>query len=326
MRSKKCSVRALAAALAICAGASMAQAEGAKVVVIGGKADDPFWSIVKRGAEDAGKVVSAQGGSVTWLAPRTYDNLGPDAAKLIQTALSQHPQAIVGPDWVAAAEDDAFKQVVAAGVPLVIYNSGGVEAADRLGAKTYIGSDEVVAGTAGGEYFATHGVKNVLCVNTIPGSANQEARCKGVSDGMAKHGAKSAQLPLPSSSFGNPTAVAQAIKAALLKDSSVDGIVTISAGDANSAATGITQAGLGSRVKLGTFDMDQATLDRIKGGGQLYAIDQQPYMQGYLAVSLVNALANYGMSIPTRPILTGPAIVDASNVDSTLAGVKAGTR
>ena len=326
MRYDRLVAATLATVAALLGVAGAAHADGAKVIVIGGKADDPFWSIVKRGAEDAGKVVSAQGGSVTWLAPRPYDNLGPDAAKLIQTALSQHPAAIVGPDWVAAAEDDAFKQVVAAGVPLVIYNSGGQEAADRLGAKNYIGSDEVVAGTAGGEYFATHGVKSALCVNTIPGSANQEARCKGVSDGMAKHGAKGTELPLPSSSFGNPTAVAQAIKAALLKDSSIDGVVTISAGAANSAATGITQAGLSARVKLGTFDMDQATLDRIKGGSQLYAIDQQPYMQGYLAVSLVNALANYGMSVPTRPILTGPAIVDSSNVDSTLAGVKAGTR
>jgi simple sugar transport system substrate-binding protein len=41
----------------------------AKIFVVGGKADDPFWSIVKRGAEDAAKVVEAQGGTVTWLAP-----------------------------------------------------------------------------------------------------------------------------------------------------------------------------------------------------------------------------------------------------------------
>ncbi len=227
---------------------------------------------------------------------------------------------------MAEAQDDAFKQVTAAGVPLIIYNSGGQDAADRLGARNYIGSDEVVAGTAGGEYFATHGVKHALCVNTIPGSANQEARCKGVADGMAKHESKGTQLPLPASSFGNPTAVAQAIKAALLKDPTVDGVVTISAGDANSAAIGIQQANLGAKVKLGTFDMDQATLDRIKGGTQLYAIDQLPYMQGYLAVSLVNGLANYGMSVPTKTILTGPAIVDASNVGATLAGVKAGVR
>jgi ribose/xylose/arabinose/galactoside ABC-type transport system permease subunit len=44
---------------------------------------------VKRGAEDAGKVVTAQGGIVTWLAPQNYDNLGVDAAELNRQAIAQ---------------------------------------------------------------------------------------------------------------------------------------------------------------------------------------------------------------------------------------------
>ncbi len=130
------------------------------------------------------------------------------------------------------AEDDAFKEVVAAHVPLIIYNSGGMDAAKRLGAMNYVGSDEYVAGVGGGEYFGAHGVKKVLCINTLPGATNTESRCKGVADGIAKQGGTSSQLPLPSSSFGNPTAVAQAIKAALLNDPNVDGAITISAPDA----------------------------------------------------------------------------------------------
>ncbi len=59
----------------------------------------------------------------------------------------------------------------------------------------------------------THGQKNVLCINTLPGTANIEARCKGVIDGMTAKGGKAEQLPLPSTSFGDPTAVAEAIKA-----------------------------------------------------------------------------------------------------------------
>lgn len=326
MKSVKRVLKLVALATVIATSATAAMAAGAKIIVIGGKADDPFWSIVKRGAEAAGQVVKSQGGSVTWLAPQNYDNLGPDAADLLRTALSQKPDAIVGPDWVPAAMDEAFKSVVKAGVPLIIYNAGGKAAADKLGARNYIGSDEYVAGMAGGEKFAKSGAKNVMCVNTIPGAANLEARCKGVADGIAKQGGKSKQLPLPATSFGNPTAVAEAIKAALLKDPSVQGVITISASDANSAASAIMQAGVGSKVKLGTFDMDQSTLDRIKGGTQLFAIDQQPYLQGFLAVSLLNAYVNYGLDVPTSPILTGPGVVDASNIDATMAGVKAGAR
>lgn len=318
--------KALAVTLAFAAASSAALAAGPRIFVIGGKADDPFWSRVKKGADDAALVVKAAGGSVTWLGPQTYDNLGPDAAKLIRTALSQKPDAIVGPDWVPEAMDAAFKEVVAAGVPLIIYNAGGMEAAKRLGAQNYVGSEEYVAGMGGGEYFARSGSKNVLCVNTQPGSTNQESRCKGLADGMAKGGGKGTQLPLPASAFGNPTAVAQAVKAALQKDPSIDGLITIAAGDATSAATGIAQAGLVKQVKLGTFDIDPTNLQRIKDGTQLFCIDQQPYLQGYLAVSMLNGYVQYGLKVPTSPILTGPGIVDASNVAATLAGAAAGAR
>ena len=317
-------VKVMLATAAISFVASSAMADGAKIFVIGGKPDDPFWSKVKKGADEAGAVLKASGGTVVWLGPATYDNLGPDAAKMIRTALSQHPTAIVGPDWVPEAKDDAFKEVVAAHVPLIIYNSGGMDAAKRLGAMNYVGNEEYTAGLGGGEYYGAHGAKNVLCVNTLPGANNTEARCKGIADAMAKGGGKSSQLPLPSSSFGNPTAVSQAIKAALLKDRSIDGVITISAPDANSAASGITQAG--GKVKLASFDMDETGLQRIKDGSQMFAVDQQPYLQGFLAVSLLNGFVSYGLDLPTRPVLTGPGIVDASNVDATLKGAAAGAR
>ena len=57
--------------------------------------------------------------------------------------------------------------------------------------------------------------------------------------------------------------------------------------------------------------MDDTQLARIKDGDQLFAIDQQPYMQGYLAVSLLNAYIQYGLSLPQKPLLTGPAIIGA---------------
>ena len=77
---------------------------------------------------------------------------------------------------------------------------------------------------------------------------------------------------------------------------------------------------------LGSFDMNQAGLDRIKGGTQGFAIDQQPYLQSLLAVSLLASSIDFGTDLPVFPVLTGPGIVDASNIDATLAGVKLGAR
>ncbi|MFJ9704594.1 sugar ABC transporter substrate-binding protein [Streptomyces sp. NPDC101234] len=305
---------------------STAKTGKVSLVVIGGKSDDPFWSTVKRGVDDAAKLVKAGGGTVTYLGPANYDNLGPDVAKLTQTAVSQSPSAILVPDWVPENQDSAIKEAIAKGITVFTYNSGGITAADKVGALKYIGSDDYQAGKAGGVAFAEAGAKNVLCVNTVPGAANSEARCKGIKDGAAGKGSSSKQLPLPSSNFGNPSAVTQAIKAALLKDSSIDAVVTIGVGDADSAAAAIKQAGVGSKVKLGTFDLSQSQLDRIKAGNELFAIDQQPYLQGFYVVSMANQYLSYGVLPPQNPILTGPLLVTKDNVDKAIAGTKAGVR
>jgi simple sugar transport system substrate-binding protein len=315
---------AILTSIALAIGANAANA--AKIFVVGGKPDDPFWSIVKKGAEDAGQVAQKQGGSVTWLGPQNYDNLGVDAAELIRQAISQGADAIVGPDWVPQAMDPAFKAVVDKKIPLIIYNAGGVAAADKLGAMNYIGSDDYKGGVAAAEYFIAHDVKSLVCINTLPGAANIESQCKGLSEGAKAKGGKAETLPLPATSFGNATAVAQAIKAYLLQHPDVTGVYTVDNLDANSAISGIMQSGKVGKVQVGSLNIDQTMLDNIKSGTQMFTIDQQGYMQGYLAVSILNANFNYGLTVPTREILTGPGIVDKSNVDATLAGVKAGVR
>lgn len=316
----------LATAAVLLVGASSAYADGAKIFVIGGKADDPFWSIVKKGAEDAGLVVAAQGGTVTWLAPQNYDNLGVDAAELIRQAIDQGATAIVGPDWVPEAMDPAFQAVVAAHIPLVIYNAGGIEAADRLGAMNYVGAVDYKAGVAGGDYLGKAGGKNGVCINSLPGAANIEAYCKGFGDGITAAGGKADVLPLPATAEGNVTAVAQAIKAYLLQHPDVDSVFTTANLDAVGAVQGIAQAGMTDKVKVCGVNFDQAILAQIDAGTQACAIDQQGYQQGFYAVSILNGYVNYGLSIPTREILTGPGVVDAVNIKSTLAGAKSGTR
>jgi simple sugar transport system substrate-binding protein len=56
------------------------------------------------------------------------------------------------------------------------------------------------------------------------------------------------------------------------------------------------------------------------------AIDQQPYLQGFLATSMLFAHLKFGTNISTNPVLTGPAIIDATNVESVMAGAALGAR
>ena len=298
----------------------------ADIAVIGGSNDDAFWNKIKKGLDDATPAVVANGGSVNYLRLVNYDNFAPDVVQLIRTAISMEVDGLVIPNWVPEAEDPAIKDAIAAGITVILMNAGGADKARELGAINYIGNEEYPAGVAGGEYFAKAGKKNVMCVNTLPGATNTEARCKGVMDAMVAGGGTSTQLPLPTTSFGDATAVAEAIKAELLKDETIDGVITISAGDADSAAIGIEQSGRQAGVALASFDMNEANLARIKAGTQLFSIDQQPYLQGFLSVSILASAIDFGTSLPTFPVLTGPGIVDASNIDATLAGVKLGAR
>lgn len=298
----------------------------ADIAIIGGKADDAFFAKIKKGIDDATLVVEAHGGIVNYLQLQTYDNIGGDAANLVRTAISQGVDIIAVPNWVPDSQDEAIKAAMAAGIPVILYNAGGGDKANELGAINYIGNEEYPAGLAGGRYFAKHGAKNVICVNTVPGAGNLEDRCRGIADGMAESGMKSSQLPLPASAFGDPTAVAEAIKATLVGDETIDGIFTISSADADSAYIGMQQAGKAESVIMGSFDMNVAGLERIRDGQQLFAIDQQPWLQGFLAVSLADGYVNYGLAMATAPLLTGPGIVDASNIDATLKGGELGYR
>ncbi len=102
---------------------------------------------------------------------QNYDNFAPDVVQLIRTAISMKVDGLVIPNWVPEAEDPAIKDAMAAGIKVILMNAGGAEKAKELGAFNYVGSDEYIAGVAGGETFAAKGQKNVLCVNTIPGAA-----------------------------------------------------------------------------------------------------------------------------------------------------------
>jgi simple sugar transport system substrate-binding protein len=301
-------------------------AEAAKIAVIGGKADDLFWNKIKKGMDDACLAVVANGGSCNYLQLQTYDNLGADAAQLIRTAISQGATGIVIPNWVPEAEDPAIKEAMEKGIKVILINAGNAAKAKELGAINYVGNDELEAGLAAGANFAKNGQKNIICVNTVPGAANLEARCKGVIDSATAAGSKAVQLPLPASSFGDPTAVAEAIKATLIKDETIDGVITISAGDADSAATGIEQAGKTGKAILASFDFNQSGLDRIKAGAQGFAIDQQPYLQANIGVNLLANYIDFGNLLPTFPVLTGPGIIDSTNIEATLMGVAAGAR
>ncbi|WP_228479323.1 substrate-binding domain-containing protein [Microbacterium atlanticum] len=293
------------------------------IAVMGGASSDLFWSTVKNGAESAAKSVEAAGGKVTFVSMPNYDNFSSDAAKLVGNLQAMNPDAVVLPNWVPDAQNANIQAISDAGIPVIIYNAGQETVGD-VGGEIYIGTDDYEAGVAGGKKLEDDGYAHILCVNTLPGVANVDARCEGIHEGAS--GTKVTDLNLPSTQFGDPTAIKEAIKGALLQDPSVDVVITIGTADADSAAAALEQGSLTEKVGLASFDVAETVLNRIADGTQLFTIDQQPFAQGYYAVANAFQLAAYGIKLPEERILTGPALITSDNVDLAIQGTKNGVR
>jgi simple sugar transport system substrate-binding protein len=88
-----------------------------------------------------------------------------------------------------------------------------------------------------------------------------------------------------------------------------------------------SRSNAGSKAKVVTFDTNAALVDAITNHNVEWAVDQQPYLQGYLAVdALWLYLSNRNVMGGGEPVLTGPAFIDASNIGSVAKLAKGGTR
>lgn len=303
-----------------------------KVCAIGGA--DSFFAVLKNGADLASQAVTQAGNEYQWIPLPNYDNIGPDMVKLTEQAIAQGCQVLAAPVWDAAAQAPALKAATDAGVKVFMYNSGlpNLEDADGncvagencVKAEGYYGTDELLAGIAAGEYFAMNGSKNIRCVNTQPGAVNWQQRCGGLVEGATAKGAKADQIKLPPETFGDAAAITAAVQAELAKDPTIDGFATGSSADAD--AVNAALEAVGSTAQTGGWDVSENVINRIADGKQLFAVDQQGWYQGWLAVSQAWMGSQYSIFPAGRVILTGPALITKDNAASVLAGVKDGYR
>lgn len=180
-----------------------------------------------------------------------------------------------------------------------------------------VGQSDYHAGFLAGELFAKEGAHHVLCVNHAPGAVFAEQRCSGLADSLKKAGGDSSALNIPWADATNPGKVTQAIQGALSSDPKIDGIFTLGSSVAMDAVRAATQQGVAEKVKIGSVDLSSAVLNAIQDGKILFAIDQQPYLQGYYAVAILAQNARYGMHLVGQ-VATGPLAIDKANVDRVL--------
>ena len=131
LRPFKMVLYALTVALGTASAGSLAIAqEPIKLAVVThGQSSDAYWGVVKKGVDDAAKLMGVE---VSYQAPQTTDMVA--MSRMIDAAVSQKVQGLVVsiPDATALAK--SVKAAADAGIPVIVIDSGEDQVA-KLGLK-----------------------------------------------------------------------------------------------------------------------------------------------------------------------------------------------
>jgi simple sugar transport system substrate-binding protein len=253
---------------------------------------DTFWDRIRAGAEQAAKDT---GSTLKYSAD-------PDATKqavLIQNAIDSKVDGIATTLVTPDALIPTVKKAIAAGIPVDSFNSGFAYW-QQAGALTHFSSTKI------------------LCTIQQTGSVALEDRCKGVKDSFPN--TENLQV-----NGADDSAVTSAIQAKLSEDKGIDWVITLGAPQALDTLKAFE--GSGSKAKVGTFDTNPDLAQAVQDGKVQFYIDQQPYLQGYMAVTQLYLYKKNGNILGGgKAVLTGPSFVDSSNIATVLPFVKNNTR
>jgi simple sugar transport system substrate-binding protein len=214
--------------------------------------------------------------------------------------------------------EKSIKAAVAAGVPVITINSG-LDQWQQFGAITHVGQSETLAGKAAGEQMNNAGVKNALCVIQEAGNVGLEQRCAGAKSTFS---GTLTNLQVDNTDLAGSEAT---IESKIQADPTIDGILSLG-GDMSGQAVKAVDA-TGADITVGTFDVNADVVQNIEDGKILFAIDQQPYVQGYLGVTGIYLKALNGNDIGGgQPVYSGPAIITKDNAAAVLKFAQQGTR
>lgn len=272
---------------------------------------DTFWDIVQKGAQQAAKK-----DNINFL--YSHNDEGQQQAELVQTAIDKKVDGLI----VSLAKPDSMKTVVAkavkAGIPVITVNSGSAES-KAFGALTHIGQDESIAGEAVGDELNTRKREKVLCVLHEQGNVGHEQRCAGA---KKTFGGTMQNLYVDGTNMPD---VRASIEAKLDSDKSIDAVVTLGAPFAAAAVKAKKTAG--SKAEIDTFDLNASVAAGLQDKSLGFAVDQQPYLQGYEAVDLL-WLYRYNQNVlgGGLPVLTGPQVITRDDADALAEYTNRGTR
>lgn len=298
-------ISAAAVALAAIGATAPAQAEGEQFVLISHAPDsDSWWNTIKNAIALAGEQMDVQ---VDYRNPPTGDLA--DMARIVEQTTASGPDGII----ITIADFDVLKgpitDAVARGIPVITINSGTIAQSKELGALLHVGQPEYDAGFGAGERAKAAGAQDFLCVNHYITNPASVERCQGFADAL---GVELGSHMIDTGA--DPSEVANKVEAYLTANPDTDSILALGPNSAEPTLMVVEKLGLDGEVIFGTFDLSEEIVRGIKAGAISFAIDQQPFLQGYLPVVLLTNYARYGV-IPGNSINSGPGFVTKDNIE-----------
>lgn len=291
------------------------QAAKIKIAVVTHGDTGSFWSVFKKGVDQAGKDLKSRGVSVTQI---YANNDVPKHVAGINAAVASKASIIATSVPDASALKGALTKASQKGIVIITVNSG-LGAFDSLPTyMVHVGQTEDIAGQGAGKQFQAVGAKKVLIVIHEAANSGLQQRATGAKKILGGGGVQVLTIPNAKSDIpGTKAKVAAAFKA----NKSLDGFLGLDP-DVTIPCLDVIPKG----TKAGTFDVGGA-INEILKGRMLFAIDQQQYLQGYLPVVFgMLYVTNLNTVGNGAPVLTGPGIINKGNAARIAALAKQGTR
>jgi simple sugar transport system substrate-binding protein len=290
-------------------------ASSIKIAVVTHGDTGQFWSVFKKGVDQAAKDLKSRGVSVT----QVYANNDvPKQVNGINAAISAGAKIIATSVPDASALRDPLNKASKKGIEIITVNSG-LGAFDSLPTyMVHIGQTETIAGRGAGKQFKKAKVKKLLLVIHEASNSGLQQRAAGVKSVLGSSKVK--VLTIPNAKQDIPGTKAK-VKAAFNADKSLDSFLGLDP-DVTIPCLDVIPKG----TKAGTFDVG-GSIKEIQKGRMLFAIDQQQYLQGYLPVVFgMLYVTNLNTIGNGAPVLTGPGIINKANASKVAALAAKGTR
>lgn len=243
--------------------------------------------------------------------------------QLIEQAIATDPDGLAVAITDAPALEGAIQGAIDAGIPVVAFNTPDLRDDDeKIPYVTYVGTDLYLDGLHMAEYILDRAdtgeidmPERVLCNNPDAGHSGLVARCQGMIDGMEEAGIETEVL----TTDWDPAQARNILGSYLARNDDINYIFG-PAGDQGPVIHGVAEE-LGRTPNTADGDLYVIATDAssqhvsgVKNGHMLATTSQGFWLQGYETMNWLYWKVHYGFE-PASDILTGPSIIDESNVD-----------